>query len=116
MKSIKEFINHVKVTMYTYRDIAETSVILHDTDSDFVCVGTNGDPVCYDSYDEFEGITGDDMVNYNFGAEYNSITDYLADHGMDISTLDDEDILDELRSDFGIGEAKWLEDLAADAE
>lgn len=115
MTNLKSILDRVSVSTYCYGDHPEVSVLLHDRETDLVCLGTNGDPVFYDCYAAFEADNAACMGDYHFGLEYDRVTDYLFDHHWDVYLCDDDDLVDAIRSSFGIGEADWLLGLAANA-
>lgn len=112
MTNLKSILDRVSVSTYRYGDHPEVNVLLHDPETDLVCLGTNGDPVFYDCYAAFQDENADYMDDYHFDAEYDSVSDYLFDHHWDVDLCDDDDLVDAIHSSFGIGEAEWLLDLA----
>lgn len=115
MTDLKSILDRVYVSTYRYGDSPDVNVLLHDRDTDLVCLGTNGDPVFYDCYAAFEADNAACMGDYHFVVEYYSVTEYLLDHNLDVYICDDDDLVDEVRSILGIGEADWLLGLAANA-
>lgn len=108
MTDLKSILDRVSVSTYRYGDHPEVSVLLHDRETDLVCLGTNGDPAFYDCYAAFEADNAADLDNYHFGPEYDSVTDYLFDHHWDVALCDDDDLVAALCSSFGMGEVAWL--------
>ncbi len=112
MNKYENILNRVLVTPYTCDNAPETCYLLHDPGTDRVCLTTCGNPVYYESIDEYNAANDDCMDCYHFGDTYPSILDYWFAVGIDLPKYGDDDSTHEvLRSCFGAGAAEWITSL-----
>lgn len=112
MKSIKETIKHINVTLFEYLDFGETDYILHDTKHDMYFVGTGGYPSYYDSTEEFEDDFRYGIDDIRIHWEYDSLTKYLeGEAGVDANSMSDEEILDAISESLGEDICEWVRDI-----
>lgn len=105
-------LNRVLVTPYTCDNAPETCFLLHDPGTDRVCLTTCGEPVYYDSMDEYTAANPDHVDCDYFGDTYPSILDYWFAVGADLPEYgSDDSVRDVLRSCFGAGAAEWITSL-----
>lgn len=104
----------VRVTEYHYEDSPEREYILLDTATGRVCLGTNGDPRFYESWDEMlediDNLRGIETSSEMWLEEWLTIERRIpADWLDDPEWLEDEHgFMEELENHIGIGEALWL--------
>ena len=115
MKSIKETIKHIKVTLFEYLDFGESAYKLHDTKHDLLFVETTGYPLYFDSSEEFESDYGYGIDDIRIHWEYESLTKYLeAEEEADINSMDDAEILDVISESLGEDICEWVRDIIPD--
>lgn len=112
MSKYENILNRVLVTPYTCDNAPETCYIFHDPSTDRVCLTTCGDPVYYDSMDEYTAANPDHVDFDVCDDTYPSIMDYwLATHADLPEYGSDDSVHDVLRSCFGAGAAEWITSL-----
>lgn len=107
----------VLVTAYHYEDSPEQEYILLDKATGRICLGTNGAPIFYASWDEMkedtDNLRGIETSFEMWLEEWLTIERRIpADWLDDPEWLEDEHwLMEELENHIGIGEALWLANL-----
>lgn len=115
MKSIKETIKHIKVTLFEYLDFGESAYKLHDTKHDLLFVETTGYPLYFDNSEEFESDFGYGIDDIRIHWEYDSLMKYLeGEAGVDANSMSDEEILNALNESLGEDICEWVRDIIPD--
>lgn len=109
-KTFEKLLDSITVTEYRFADSPETCYILEDIDSGCVCIGTNGDPIWFDSREDAEDqgcYTGIEL-----GCSYTMREFLQCERRADPDTIEDDEEFLSLLS-LGNGESDWLRTMIA---